>query len=66
MIVLSQAALTGGTDWLRAGRLIEVKRYFLNQVVRADHGPADDDRDTTIQHLRMDVDNCFVQLCNFI
>ena len=57
MIVLSQAALTGGTDWLRAGRLIKVKSYFLNQVVLAYHRPTDDDCDATVQHLSVDVSN---------
>ncbi len=48
---------------LGAGHLIEVKRYLLNEVVLAYQWPTDD---TTIQHLRMNVVDCFVGLCHLV
>ena len=44
---------------LKAGLLIEVKRYFSNLVL-AYHRPTDDDCDATMQHLSVDVSNYFV------
>jgi hypothetical protein len=66
LALVDESDVTGNTDWLGAGHLIEVKRYLLNQVVLAYQWPTDDYCDTTIQHLRMNVVDCFVGLSHLV
>ena len=65
LALVDESDVTGNADWLWLG-LERVKRYLLNQMVLAYLWPTDDYCDTTIQHLRMNVVDCFVVLCHLV